>query len=217
VNQRTSFLHGLAWLISVIFHPVLLYTWMVFLITVYFSDLLVPIAPSGYKNLILVTFVSSAFIPVLIVGLWIVLVKKRTKLYDLLLSKKEDRQMPIIFLAVYYAGLAYVLFLGLNNVLYIVLVSLIGIVLLLGSINLFWKISNHAAGMGTAMGILLVLNLSNIQPDLLIPVLVISVVSGLVISSRLFLNAHKPKEVYVGYLLGLITSVIVLSSFYFFQ
>jgi membrane-associated phospholipid phosphatase len=217
VNQRTSFLHGLAWLISVIFHPVLLYTWMVFLITVYFSDLLVPIAPSGYKNLILVTFVSSAFIPVLIVGLWIVLVKKRTKLYDLLLSKKEDRQMPIIFLAVYYAGLAYVLFLGLNNVLYIVLVSLIGIVLLLGSINLFWKISNHAAGMGTAMGILLVLNLSNIQPDLLIPVLVISVVSGLVISSRLFLNAHRPKEVYVGYLLGLITSVIVLSSFYFFQ
>jgi membrane-associated phospholipid phosphatase len=217
VNQRTSFLHGLAWLISVIFHPVLLYTWMVFLITVYFSDLLVPIAPSGYKNLILVTFISSAFIPVLIVGLWIVLVKKRTKLHDLLLSEKEDRQMPIIFLAVYYAGLAYVLFLGLNNVLYIVLVSLIGIVLLLGSINLFWKISNHAAGMGTAMGILLVLNLSNIQPDLLIPVLVISVVSGLVISSRLFLNAHRPKEVYVGYLLGLITSVIVLSSFYFFQ
>lgn len=133
------------------------------------------------------------------------------------MQKKEDRQLPTVFLAAYYASLAYVLFLGLNNIIYIILVALVALLFLISVINFYFKISNHASAAGAAMGVLLSMNLSGIQQDLLIPVLVLAVVSGLVISARLFLNAHNPKEVYSGYLLGIFTSVFTLGGFYFFQ
>jgi len=217
VDQKTSFLHGLAWAVSVVFHPIFLFTWLVYLITIYFPDLLIPIATSGFANLILVALIGTAIVPSLIVCLYMVLVKKQIKIQALFMLNKEDRQIPLIFLATYYTSLSYMLFMGLNNILYIIMVALVGLILFIGIVNFFWKISNHAAGMGAALGVLLLLNLTDIQHDILIPVLTTLVVSGLVLSARLFLNAHKPKEVYLGYLSGIITCSLILSGFYFFQ
>ncbi len=68
-------------------------------------------------------------------------------------------------------------------------------------ITLFYKVSIHSAAIWGIVGILLPLNkISN--GVLLIPTVIIIVFAGLVMSSRLMLNAHTPREVLSGSLLG---------------
>ena len=69
------------------------------------------------------------------------------------------------------------------------------------SITLFYKVSIHSAAIWGIVGILLPLN-KVADGLLLIPTVILIVAAGLVMSSRLMLNAHTPREVLVGSLLG---------------
>ncbi len=68
-------------------------------------------------------------------------------------------------------------------------------------ITLFYKVSIHSAAIWGIVGILLPLN-KVADGLLLIPTIILIVAAGLVMSSRLMLNAHTPREVLVGSLLG---------------
>ena len=86
------------------------------------------------------------------------------------------------------------------------------VVILSAVITIFYKISIHSAASWGIIGILLPLNkISN--GILLVPTVSLIVIAGLVMSSRLMLNAHTPREVLAGCLLGFgvgFTGIVVL-------
>lgn len=62
----------------------------------------------------------------------------------------------------------------------------------------FYKISVHSLAVWGAIGMMLPMNKVSEEGALLIPTAVVIIVAGLVMSSRLALNAHTPRELLVG-------------------
>jgi membrane-associated phospholipid phosphatase len=77
-------------------------------------------------------------------------------------------------------------------------------------ITIFFKISVHAAGAGCMIGFLLSIMLIFPEHNLMWALVVIVLVGGLIMSARLYLNAHTPVEVYSGFALGLFISFFSL-------
>lgn len=69
-------------------------------------------------------------------------------------------------------------------------------------VTLFYKLSIHSLAMWGMAGILLPMNKVSEVNGLLIPTVVVIVIAGLVMSARLALNAHTPREVMVGSISG---------------
>jgi membrane-associated phospholipid phosphatase len=70
-------------------------------------------------------------------------------------------------------------------------------------ITLFYKVSVHSLAMGGFIGILF--PLIRFSSTLLLPTTLFVVLTGVVVSSRLMLNAHTPRETLVGSLVGVLT------------
>jgi membrane-associated phospholipid phosphatase len=68
-------------------------------------------------------------------------------------------------------------------------------------ISLFYKISLHTIGMGFLFGLGMVLSLLNTS-DLRWYLLVIAIITGIVAACRLYLDAHTPEQVYLGFFTG---------------
>lgn len=71
-------------------------------------------------------------------------------------------------------------------------------------ITFFYKVSVHSLAMGGWIGILF--PLIKFSPSLLWPTATVIAIAGLVISSRLALDVHTPRETLVGVIAGLLTS-----------
>jgi hypothetical protein len=91
-------------------------------------------------------------------------------------------------------------------------------------INIFDKISAHTVGIGGILGFILVFLFQHKEAELLfqglndaiylIPLplifLFFVLIAGLVGSSRLYLKAHQPMQVYGGFIIGIIAQFIAL-------
>ena len=72
--------------------------------------------------------------------------------------------------------------------------------------NIFVKVSMHTAAAGGVLGIVLVvMMLSHI--NLFLPLLVALLIGGVVGTARMVLQAHKPAEVWLGYLIGVLVQL----------
>jgi hypothetical protein len=80
-------------------------------------------------------------------------------------------------------------------------------------ITFFWKISVHSLGIGGIVGILLII--SSMVPESPVNYLLLAaiLISGIVLSARLKLQAHTQAQVYVGFLLGLFISFMIIFWF----
>ncbi len=78
-------------------------------------------------------------------------------------------------------------------------------------INIKWKVSIHMLGMGGIVGTIIGLIL-RYQVDAVLLVMVLVLLSGIVGYARLRLNAHTPRQVYAGFVLGtlLLIGAVVL-------
>jgi len=75
-------------------------------------------------------------------------------------------------------------------------------VILLTGITFFWKMSAHMTGIGGLLAVLGVLGIYFPSLNLAYLLVATLLVGGLVASARLYLDAHRPAEVYVGLLVG---------------
>ena len=72
--------------------------------------------------------------------------------------------------------------------------------------NLKMKISLHAAAAGNVVGYLLAAHSTNPTPLLFWGVIIGVLITGLVMSARLYLKAHRAIETYVGATIGILTA-----------
>ncbi|MCF6222961.1 MAG: hypothetical protein L3J34_04455 [Flavobacteriaceae bacterium] len=118
----------------------------------------------------------------------------------------EERKFPIIFFIILSFMIGKIL---LNiKIIDLLAYSFFGITTALGFTYLLFrfkiKTSLHTLGLGGILGFVIVMSYDyHLNFNLIISLLFL--ISGLVAVSRLKLNAHRPKEVYIGFLIGIIT------------
>lgn len=119
------------------------------------------------------------------------------------LRNRQDRIIPYIATLALYIWAFYVFYKeGFNGIItFMLLGSTISIVLAFLMNLLVMKISMHTTGVGGMIAFFLLL-LPYTNFNALYPFLIVIVIAGLVGSARLALNAHTPREIYFGYLIG---------------
>lgn len=197
--------------ISVIFHPLLLTTYMVLLLGTFFPALLM-IAPQYLRVMIAFIFGFTFVLPV--VNLIMFRVFGTISSYTL--ENRAERIVPFIAIALIYLVTAFLFFFKLrfssnfNYLLLIIALLVVATVVL----NFFLKVSVHALAAWGGIGILLPLNKAVEQPDLLWPTAGAILAAGFVMAARLYLNAHTPREILVGSITGF--SIGFFGVLYFF-
>ena len=87
-------------------------------------------------------------------------------------------------------------------------------ILFVALISFWWQISAHAAGVGGVVGAMAGVMVKFGETALFMPLLFSMILAGYVIGARLQLNAHTPKQVWSGLLLGVLISLGAVSYFF---
>jgi hypothetical protein len=195
-------LKGLALIISVVFHPLLMCTYGCLLLffgipnTVY--DYLTSFETKWRISLIV--FMFSFLFPVIN----IFILYKLRRIPSITLSNQGDRTFPYVMTSVFYFGLFY-LMLDVN-VWRVIKLSVAGAglaILITALINLKYKISAHMVGIGGLFGVLV--SISYLLKFDMTPFYIgVLVLAGLLGFARLKLEEHRPSQIYTGFLLGLL-------------
>jgi len=186
----------LARLISIVFHPLLLPTYVVFLFST-INKYSFGAAPAG--KMALVVFFNTFFFP----AFSLLLMYKLEFIPDLQLKDKQDRTIPFFAAMIFYIWS----FMAAQQMQMPVFIQLFILgatitICLCFIVNIFYKVSLHMAGMG---GLLMLLLLVVLVGGMDVAHMLIGVVllSGLVATSRLAEKAHTLNELYYGLLIGL--------------
>ena len=197
-NQgETNIYEKLAWLVSVIFHPLLMPLYgLVFLLT---APTLIRYLPVEIKQLLLlVVLINNVMIPA---GL-LMFFRYRKLISSYSIDDRNERVMPLLTTAILYCTTSFIIFrfqipFFLKS--FIFATSVVAIIL--SMINFWWKISIHSAGAGALTATILILSFK-MQADLLWYLAAIILASGVILASRLRLNAHEPLQVWAGFATG---------------
>jgi membrane-associated phospholipid phosphatase len=190
----------LAQVLSVLLHPLLIPTYL-FCIVLYLLPPSVVTFPVERRWAIVVLVFCSTFI---IPGLGTYFLYRQGHVGGLTLEHRPERNLPFFFTAVCFGVTSYIFYQeAYFDRLFFYIMTLITLSVFLTFLFSFrWKISAHAVGVGGALGILFLLNKLLPENQLLYIIVVAIILTGLVLSARLALDAHSPAEVYSGFLLG---------------
>ena len=187
-------------IMSIILHPLLMPTIGLFLI--FSSKTYLSYMPMHeQKILYLIVFINTFVFPISIIPFFIY--QKLVKSFKL--SNRKERIMPLSIILIFYF-FAYLILHKLiapTIIQNFILGSFFSILLTL-LINLKWKISAHMVGIGGIVGLVLSLSIK-LNVDLQSIIMILILFSGILGSARLYLNEHKPTQIYCGFLVGLLT------------
>lgn len=166
-----------------------------------FSLTYLRLLPIGYKLYVLATvYVFTIFFPV--AGAWVY--RKINGWAAHHLRMRENRGVPYMWSIISYAACLYIMQqLHLPHYMQGIIISALFIQLLCAAINIWWKISTHAAGAGGIIGALAAYSLMFMfNPVKWLCILII--LAGLVGSSRMWLRQHTLAQIVVGTLIGVV-------------
>ncbi|MCK5079299.1 MAG: hypothetical protein KAR09_05120 [Bacteroidales bacterium] len=196
----------LAKVISVIFHPLLIPTYLIAVLinlNVFFA-LMIP-DEAKWKIIILVLITSAIFPLIILYGMY------RLKLVkSLLIDSREERLYPYIATSIFFFVSCYMIWqINISPVYYYCLLgaSILAVLTLL--INIFWKISAHTVSMGGVLGILIGLQ-TVLLIDIMWLIVIIILISGIVGFARLRAGTHTQAQIYTGYILGFFGTFLLI-------
>ena len=214
-----------AQIISVVCHPLLMLTYMLGLLLIVNSYMFGINSASEGKLLLVRVFATTFILPAFAIFLMY-----RLKLISSInMTDKQERIGPFIATGIFYLW-AFRSILNDSNMPSAFLIAALGTTIGLFAcflINLFFKISLHATGAGGFVGMVLIttwlydrgpflmwLPFAGVCTVSINTVLLVSIVlAGAVGTARMILNAHTSKELYAGFLLGLVCQYIALQFF----
>lgn len=112
----------------------------------------------------------------------------------------RDRRVPFLITSIYFILTSWFLYqkTELDPVLWLGMAVICVSVIILTGVSFFWKMSAHMTGVGGLIALIVVLGSKFPNFEVLYPLLMVLVLSGMIASSRLLLQAHRPIEIYVG-------------------
>jgi membrane-associated phospholipid phosphatase len=200
----------LARIVSIVFHPLLLATYLFGVFMLALPGALDPLKEEGHLNFIFLIFCVTFLFPALNVGIF----KAFGSIKTIAMKERSERVIPFSFIAILYCVITYLFYtrtrIGFNDNLLKFLIIIDALVVVGTIATYFYKVSVHSLGVCGLIGILLPLNKISEDGALFYPTIATIVVAGLVMSSRLQLNAHTPREVMVGGVLGFTTRFVLM-------
>ena len=196
--------------ISIIAHPVFIPVIAVLILTHLHYMIAARLIPETKWIFIAAYMLSLTVVPLLGTSLML----KKYQLSELSNLSTDERKSASLVLAVVYFFIAFTFkALFVDKILMVFVISLGVSALVLSISSRFFKISFHAFGWAGLMVLMFVIAPNAVvKMDWLITI--IFLIGAVVASSRLVLKAHKHKEVYLGYLFGLICNIVVYSFYY---
>jgi membrane-associated phospholipid phosphatase len=186
-------------IIAVIFHPLLLPTYLVLLLQRYLPSML------GIRAEYALTITGLIFVFTFVMpAINLLMMRYFGNVNSITLELRQQRVLPFTFIMLLYVLVTFLFYYKLPfsqnfNKLMVIITAMVVVTWV---VTFFYKISVHSLAVCGALGILMPLNMATEQQDLLLPTVAIIVVGGLVMSSRLLLNAHSPREVMYGGVAG---------------
>ncbi len=196
----------LAKVISLVFHPLLMpsiLTIILFNLPNY-TSLLIPF--DAKLIIIAMVFVLTLVFPVL----FIFILKQKGMISSIYLASREERVYPFVITAMFNFTAYYLIRqTQIPNVFYLFLLGSAVLILVCLVINFREKISIHMAGSGGLTGALIGISL---RLDIAMTGLIIAVIfiSGWIGFARLQLQAHQPRQIYAGFVCGMIVMLIFM-------
>ncbi len=191
----------LAQLLSVIFHPLLVPSYLYYLLLYVMPDSMLTFPLVSRWLVMLLVFISTFLIP----SLGTLALVRTGYVKSMLAEERSERSWPLFFTTVCFAMATYMFYREqvFDDLLYAIMAVITLAVFLTFIVSRFWKISAHSIGMGGALGFMVLLHTWQPEHQTLYLVSGTILMSGAVLSARLALQAHTPLQVYSGFFLGL--------------
>lgn len=196
-----------AYIISVLFHPLLMPTFACLMLFYGFRNSIFELMTSNESKwqIIIIVFTFTFLLPVLN----IFLMYKLKRINSMILSNRNERTFPYIMTAIFYFGLFYLFYdLRIWQTIKIFIFCAGTAILLTAMINLRYKISAHMVGLGGLLGMVFSLHVL-LRLDLTIFIGSVILAAGLVGSARIILNEHQPSQIYSGFLMGFLCQTVL--------
>jgi membrane-associated phospholipid phosphatase len=191
----------LALVVSVVFQPLIVPT-LVFGLIFFVVPESTSLPTESKMGIFYLVVLSTLVIPMItIFGL-----RLSGTLKSLHMETIQDRLIPFSITSTYYLLTLYFIYdkSDFDPILWKSLGIITFAIIILTFVTFFWKISAHMTGMGGLMAVVLVLGFKFPNFKALYPLLLSITLTGVVGTSRLYLTAHRPIEVYVGLIFGFI-------------
>lgn len=195
-------------IVSVIFHPLLMPTYLFSILGRALPNALEPIRPELHLKFLIFIFIVTFLLPVMNVGIF----KAFGTIRTFSIPDRKERLIPFAFISAIYLIVTYLFYsqtrMNLNDNLlkFMVIIDLLVVVATVATF--FFKVSVHCIAAWGFIGIMVPLNKISEVKALFYPTLCIIVLAGIIMSARLQIGAHTSREVMWGGVLGLATSVL---------
>jgi membrane-associated phospholipid phosphatase len=203
VQNRTYYLfaQGLTYLL----HPALMPSGV--FAVVLFGIYQAPMYYLYYWQLLFLFFLGTFVFP----AISILSLYKGGLLSSLSMSGRSERLLPFGITSIFYAITAVFFFRAqLDMRLLSVVIGIALSVVLMTLLTWRLKISAHSIGMSGLVGTLAAFQLKYNHLQLALPIALTVVLLGALMSARLYLSAHSPKEVWAGTVLGFLVCMLAV-------
>jgi len=195
--------------LSLVFHPLLFTTYLVILLSLFLPRFLLIPANAIWKFAGFVAVITFVF-PVANM----IMLKAFGTISSLEMESRRERIVPFLMITIFYAVVCGMFFYKVSvNVNFNKMMMIVTAMTAIATIvTFFFKISVHSLAMGGAIGIIMPLN-KVADGELLYPVVAMIFLTGVVMSARLYLQAHTVREVgygaAVGFMVGFFGMVLL--------
>jgi hypothetical protein len=205
VSSQSSIIRFFAHLFSYIFHPLF--------IPLYVAWFLAFVHPSYFAGISVhdktYVLIRVAYIMIFFPVVTVFLLKQLNFINSFFLKTQRDRIIPYISCGIYFFW-TYLVFKNDENMPGILTGFVFGVFLSSSAAliaNIYYKISMHAIGMGGMLGLFLIVMWQNTML-MTGPLSIALLIAGIVCTSRMIVSDHRPKEIYMGLLVGFIFQLI---------
>ena len=198
----------LALFLTYLFHPLLMTTaGMLFIL---FSGTYLSYIPLSAKKMVIsLVAIGTMLLPAIMVPLF----KLKGMISDVHIDNQKERVTPLGITLIFFI-LTFTLFFRLPIFRFIqsfILGSTLSVFAAF-ALNFRWKISAHSIGLGGITA--LVIGFSYyVKMDFSISILLLIFISGIIGSSRVYLNAHRQFEIYLGWVMGFLIMLTCLMTY----
>ena len=191
-----------AGIFSILFHPLFIPVYVIIFLAYIHPSAFTGFSTHEKNQTIVIVVLNVVFFPLISV----LLLKAVGFIESIYLRTKKDRIIPYMACGIFFFW-AYTVFK--EQVSYpLLLTSFIFGIFLASSVgliaNIYFKISLHAIGMGGWLGFFLIIFREG-SMHMAWPLASVLLLTGIVCTSRLLISDHHPKDIYAGFIAGVLT------------
>ena len=163
------------------------------------------------KSVQLIVLIILSIFTILLPFLTAIVLHRLGVVKSIYMKTAEERKWPFLLSVLwYYLGFELLTNISLPTSLFLLMIGAITVVLIAHFITLRWKISVHMLGIGGVIGAMIGLS-QRFQFNHFYIIIVLFFVAGLIGYARLKTNSHNYRQVYAGFVIGIMVEWIAVS------